>query len=717
MTAENKRVFVTGDVVIDRHLYLGKRFHPHSTERGTFLHEEYGGAYLLKKSLSELSTFLENIHFGFSGIDNNDEGICDIPEKFYSYVMWEEVDSGYELEGLPKKVWRIRELQGYGPTDESQPQEHKLTPSDEKDKKARLVLIDDADLGFRNHQKFWPKFITNKNDDDPDFLILKMSHPVCEGALWENITRNSTINKKTILIVSAGDLRKGDRRIAREQSWEKTIQDVLSEIYNLKSLPNITEIGHLVITFRYEGVLWVKLQEKTCCFIFDPSHLEGHWRESFHGKALGLHSCFTAVLAEHIWQQSQSQQDNIDLKNGIKRGLSAMRLHYLFGHGEVDNKTTTGIQYKNIKDILDNPPENLWNFGDIEFDKSRVEKHVGRKEWTFLDITLSEKDIEPSKLAFDIATKGQKALKDIPYAQFGKMITVDRTEIESLRGINSLIKNYLENGDGQKPLCIAVFGQPGSGKSFGVKALAKQIWHAKHPVEYLLEFNLSQFTDEDQLIGAFHLVRDRALKGVVPLVFWDEFDSMGLMWLRHFLSPMQDGSFLEGQTIHPIGKSVFVFAGGTSFTMDSFIPRAKEKEKYQEFVKQKGPDFVSRLHGYMNVLGPNRRKIPRCPASLDSGWMHDETDRWFPIRRALLLRALAKLGLNERLDMDEGLLRALLEINEFKHGARSIATLWTLMKNRGFGTIRRSDLPPKEQLSLHVDYDEFIKLLERRQET
>jgi hypothetical protein len=42
----------------------------------------------------------------------------------------------------------------------------------------------------------------------------------------------------------------------------------------------------------------------------------------------------------------------------------------------------------------------------------------------------------------------------------------------------------------------------------------------------MLEFNLSQFTALPDLIAAFHppLVRDRGLSGVIPLVFFDEFD-------------------------------------------------------------------------------------------------------------------------------------------------------------------------------------------------
>ena len=43
----------------------------------------------------------------------------------------------------------------------------------------------------------------------------------------------------------------------------------------------------------------------------------------------------------------------------------------------------------------------------------------------------------------------------------------------------------------------------------------------------------------------------------------------------YFLAPMQDGEFQEGQLIHNIGKSIFVFAGGTCSCMEEFEETAK----------------------------------------------------------------------------------------------------------------------------------------------
>lgn len=228
----------------------------------------------------------------------------------------------------------------------------------------------------------------------------------------------------------------------------------------------------------------------------------------------------------------------------------------------------------------------------------------------------------------------------------------------------------------------------------------------------LLEFNLSQFAGPDELIGAFHQVRDEALRGLTPFVFWDEFDSKEYMWLQYLLAPMQDGAFREGQISHPIGKCVFVFAGGTSFTMENFGPTNSNSEEFRKFKLLKGPDFVSRLSGYLNVLGPNRRQ----KYDTRSGTWENENnpfDTCFPIRRALLIRAVLGFSKDAQMEIDRGLLNALLEVGQYKHGARSLETILMLSKGQRKEGLKRSYLPPKEQIYLHLDYDEFLSLVNR----
>ena len=211
------------------------------------------------------------------------------------------------------------------------------------------------------------------------------------------------------------------------------------------------------------------------------------------------------------------------------------------------------------------------------------------------------------------------------------------------------------------------------------------------------------------------------------MVFWDEFDSGEYKWLQYLLAPMQDGTFQEGQLSHTIGKCVFVFAGGTSRDFAHFGPPDKapqEENKAQrkarhDFVMAKGPDFRSRLAGFMDVLGPNPKQVYNDEAARNrlDPWENDATDREFPVRRAILLRSM--LGLvgekkNDPLAIDRGLLTALLETSPYRNGARSVEKLISQMKDRGDLPLRRAHLPPDILLALYVeDVPGFHALIRR----
>ncbi len=413
-----------------------------------------------------------------------------------------------------------------------------------------------------------------------------------------------------------------------------------------------------------------------------------------------------------------------------------MRLLRLFGHGPVGSATPQlpnealvaadrGRHTRQIKRWrCSGRVKETGAYGRAILPSENVEADTGRpaenasnaaRPWRILEGTdLARPPAEPLYGAGRrVALYGLRSLQDAPCARFGKLVTADRDEIEALRNLKGLINDYRDQKEEVKPLSLAVFGPPGAGKSFGIKQIAKQVLPDKTPV---LEFNLSQFSDERDLIGAFHQVRDKALEGFIPVVFWDEFDSQKYRWLQFLLAPMQDGRFQEGQITHPIGKSIFVFAGATSFDMENFGPPPSDAEAFADFRLKKGPDFASRLHGYLNVLGPNRRQYSAGAAGHQRNWQEDATDVCFPVRRAMLLRSM--LGLvgpreNERLEIDPGLLAALLEVDKYTHGARSMEKIVLSLRRGTEPVIRRSALPSDEIMGMNVNQSQFRAILNR----
>ena len=269
--------------------------------------------------------------------------------------------------------------------------------------------------------------------------------------------------------------------------------------------------------------------------------------------------------------------------------------------------------------------------------------------------TLGLAEIE--KTARSIVEFGVDMANSIPVARFDKFTAITLSEIESYRTLQRLIREYRDAGVQDRPLCIGVFGRPGSGKSYGVKTVVGQILGGK---VCSMTFNLSEFRDISELSRAFHIIHNKTRDGAVPLVFFDEFDcSLGTErcgWLKYFLAPMQDGVFNDSMDEHPIGRAIFVFAGGTRHAYKQFADQSHESW----FIDAKGPDFLSRLRGYINIAGTE----PVGPK-----------DHSCLLRRAIMLRvnlevraktlgdkAHRLIRADKKVEIDEGVLRAFLKV-------------------------------------------------------
>lgn len=287
----------------------------------------------------------------------------------------------------------------------------------------------------------------------------------------------------------------------------------------------------------------------------------------------------------------------------------------------------------------------------------------------------------------------------LPAVRFGKLQVVDRQAFEDVHEIRGAMVGYLNHfRDETSPLCLAMFGPPGGGKSFAVKQLAESLGHpALHLPAY--EVNVSQYDKAEDLTWVFSEVRTLTQGGKVPLVFFDEFDAARdnrpFGWQQTFLAPMQDGKF--GQPPHQIvyRNGIFVFVGGVNHSFDGITGRARNRG----FIEAKGPDFVSRLVRHLNVLG----------ISPDDDKPDDFT---FVVRRAVLLRdllfkfqrGLFQSGEDGRAEVEDEVVAALLTVPCFRHGVRSLeAIVRTSRLHPDRPRLHWGALPPDSQLDMHVD--------------
>jgi hypothetical protein len=595
------------------------------------------------------------------------------------------------------KVYRVKRFLGFaGPSSGTS----KLLPIIHDDGDADMVIIDDENNGYHSNDDFWPLAI--KTPQKAPIVLYKMSNPISTTPLWKKLEEYH--QDKMIVVINSDDLRSKGVNISRSLSWERTAQDFVWQINNSPNLGFLAQCHHLVILFGLEGAIYYKNEgEPESRLYFLPYEFEGGSMAETQGKMAGFTSCFVAGIARSIVLGQDSDEELVtSIGEGIREGIVAAQKYFIEGFG---NKIEAA-DFPNNQLFLEK--ENDFIYTDhVQDVVIRLAKNTKCDSCWYILKENSSTNL--AVIAYNIVKDGvQHALKFIPIAQFGKLQTVDRSEIESYRSIKNLMSEYISTTNASRPLCIAVFGTPGSGKSFGVTEIAASIAPA---LIKKLNFNLSQLSTPLDLINAFHKVRDLCLEGKLPLVFFDEFDSVfegKLGWLKYFLTPMQDGVFRQGDSLHSIGKAIFVFAGGISSTLNEFcgedIEDDQEHKRFLlEFKGAKGPDFLSRLRGYVNILGPNQT--------------NQQLDQLFIIRRAMLLRMLLEKKVSHLINdrgeaqIDNGILRALLKIPKYKHESRSMEAILEMSLLTNAKKWEQSYLPSKEQLRLHVDEEAFLRHL------
>ncbi len=593
-----------------------------------------------------------------------------------------------------------------------------------------IIMIEDLGLGFRNNPRSSNLLFSALNEmavgkNPGPCLVVSCDRvmPTMDSVFWRELVNECS--NKSVIVLSVDCMRAAGAKISRGISWERIAFETLQQIRDNPAMGILRQLRHVVVRFGIDGALYFSrvkdsFTEAEASLFYRPSTIEGDF-----SVRSGSICCESSIIASAISATIAVSDDlrsnhgklkwkDIAIGRGILTGLSACSEFFKRGFGkQLDGTAAFGsIELENRKRIE-------YRILRPDLDQAQAESRLSRTAVSLVDpswsVLLNRGKNSLYELSISIVQKGvSKALCtgnqdgfDAPFANFGKAWFVDRREIESFRSMQRLMCEYLSRLTVVRPLSVAVFGPPGAGKSFGIKQIADRFKSDGYDLS-IHEYNLAQFERYFDLEEALIRVQGSIAKNHIPMVFFDEFDcsldNRALGWLKYFLSPMQDGQFRHAGATLGIGKSIFVFGGGTSRTFQDFTRVSSEisDEERISFKQAKGPDFVSRLKGHVDITGPDSR---------------DRADDGFIVRRAVLVRSILEqmqatglLAKNANDAIDPKLLHAILTVKRFEHGARSIESIIEMCSIEN-GRLSPTSLPTEDQLEMHVNSHEFLNLI------
>jgi len=573
------------------------------------------------------------------------------------------------------------------------------------------------------------------------------------------------IKKKTLAIVYGDHLRSGcNLAIARRISIERTAQDFLQELHTNPLLGELGAFEHLIVRFGLLAVVHsyrIKNRRFHRLF-FDPENIyKPEYSTKLSGGVTGTQTLLLDnIISELLTLDNEEQKNPYDVAekigDGIKQGIVDCRARYDNGYGETAKEALEFLGPESIRQTFqsvkssERNEKNRYSTADIADERIPL----AHPAWSILAQSAEYKLVQAAEsivyhgvhkalnsreIALDQSPESDDCQSNVdnrvwsPIGWFGtkkkRMIVLERYELESYRSVQLLMEEVM-NSRNSSILSIAVFGPPGSGKSFVSERIADSACEASKVTPVLKKINLASISDSNQLIEKldkafseyfqqYELAKNevadtKKIKTLQLIIFFDEFDcsinDKVLGWLKTFLPMMQDGEFTTAintrkpnySTYH--NQPILIFAGGTSHTYSNFSRQdsAGDPEDQLRFAQAKGPDFVSRLRGHIDILGPSKTS---------------EHDEGYVIRRAILLRTafLRHVRLSEEESLIEYIynpfLRAMLTVSRYKHGARSMEAIIAMCAQLPGGKISSASMPTHAQLNMHVDANEFLKLV------
>ncbi|GLA14586.1 hypothetical protein AnigIFM62618_001023 [Aspergillus niger] len=456
--------------------------------------------------------------------------------------------------------------------------------------------------------------------------------PIVARLKWESTNEFATLareakreEKNVLLILDAEDL-PNQTGTNRRLSWGQTVENIwnhaMRERCNAIWQESIVRDAnghetsgnnyfHLLVQLGLEGAIYKGFQNNAtqAHLIYEPTSAKGSFFRSYSDKDIENLEVGELTVGERMRrlmgeQRGRQREDVREQARGqMRKGVGAAWMDGLkssleeesaesiesLGITQIRDAIMTGIRWSRRcapmmfpkgKAKQSQPADNRLNLEtDSEPVLVSVELNLNDAETSSrVPLVLESLPCTPQKAARDTLIHGfECVLPYMPSARFGNLVTADRGEVDGFRKIANTVHEWYLCNDEPKPLSIAVFGQPGSGKSFGVKEVIKSILAADGKSISVLEYNLSQFREEDDLRHAFEIIRGKALSREMPIVFFDEFDSTfqgrELGWLPHFTKPITEGKYEDGDVERPLGRGIYIFIGGTQTKYDDFFSR------------------------------------------------------------------------------------------------------------------------------------------------
>ncbi|MBI4870684.1 MAG: hypothetical protein HY814_03865 [Candidatus Riflebacteria bacterium] len=357
-------------------------------------------------------------------------------------------------------VYRVDRFKGFAGPTQGKPRALQIVDDDPD---ADLVVLDDAGSEFRGDRAQWPRAL---EEGKAPLIVLKMNSPLAHGQLWDWLVQVPP--QRLIVVVAADDLRLEDVNLSRRLSWERTAKDCVWQMSANPKLAPLAKPGHLVVRFGLEGaMLFSRLASGLeARLFFDPKLAEDGFIDLNPGQMPGYAAAFVAALASKVAAGGPEA-----VGEGVRHGLLAARRLHVRGFGP-----TMDGRDNDCGPLFEADPSVDGHIADVVVPhrhETALSETADPDYWCILEEVTGPR---LETVAFNTVVFGtDAAMEDVPMGQFRHLTTLDRSEIESFRSIRNLIREYLESPKNTRPLSIAVFGAPGSGKSFGVREVAQSV--------------------------------------------------------------------------------------------------------------------------------------------------------------------------------------------------------------------------------------------------